>query len=143
MCAIGFQEHTRIAAQVALKEGHLHIAALYSGRQECRCVFGLAEECLVVAVLESHGEGLLLVGRVGEPCFAVFRKGEVGRLVLDNGLSLCKVIEAVGHALIVGAHLHHQFLIEPHYSLAVDIIKLRLTVEGSLYMMLQHFCSFH
>ena len=99
----GSEEHPRIGLQVALKEGDLSAVDINGGRQEGGDVAGTADGRLVVEVLEGHGEGVALVGGVGEPCRRVAREGEGSLLVAYLQRRLLRVAEAVGHAVVVGA----------------------------------------
>ena len=73
----------------------------------------------MVIVLEGHRKGLLVVGGVGEPSFAVLGEAEIGRLVAYHRLAFACRIEAVGHTFVVGSHLKTNAVAEPQIQLTV------------------------
>ena len=86
-----FDKHARILPEVAFEQRHFgsYAAVFLNGDgQEGGQVLRFGKRCLMVGVLESHGERLLLVGGVGEPRFCFATKVVFGNLVLDDGLTL-------------------------------------------------------
>ena len=86
-----FDKHARILPEVAFEQRHLgsYAAVFLKGDgQEGGQVLCFGKRCLMVGVLESHGERLLLVGGVGEPRFRFATKVVFSNLVLDDGLTL-------------------------------------------------------
>ena len=134
-----FEEHAGIGAEVGFQNGYLYIATLDGGRQESVFVLGLREECLVVIVLEGHRKGLLVVGGVGEPGAAVLGEAEIGSLITYHCFAFMRRIETIGHALVVGSHLHADAVVEFQVHLAPTGLYIFLPIKWRLYILAQNF----
>ena len=130
-----FDKHARILSEVAFEQRHLgtYAAVFFNGDgQEGGQVLRFGKRCLMVGVLESHGERLLLVGGVGEPRLRFATKVVFGNLVLDDGLTLAGGAEAIADALVVGTHLQGEAISHLQFELVGCRLDVALAIEGGI-----------